>query len=42
MAGNPGWRPRHDEASDRGEAAADAARGEIARRYLGFITHWTP
>jgi len=30
------------EASDRGEAAADAARGEIARLYLGFIAHWTP
>jgi len=30
------------EASDRGEAAAEAARGQITRRYLGFIAHWTP
>ena len=33
---------RDYEASDRGDAAADQARGRIAERYLGFIAHWTP
>lgn len=27
-------------ASDRGDAAADRARAEIASRYLGFVAHW--
>jgi myo-inositol catabolism protein IolC len=30
------------EASDRGDSAASEARGTIAERYLGFISHWTP
>ena len=33
---------REYEASDLGAAAADAARGQIAQRYLGFIAHWAP
>jgi myo-inositol catabolism protein IolC len=33
---------REYEASDRGAAAADEARGTIAERYLGFIAHWAP
>jgi len=33
---------RDYEASDHGEAAADAARGQIAERYLGFVAHWKP
>jgi len=33
---------RDFEASDRGDAAADQARGQIAERYLGFIAHWAP
>jgi myo-inositol catabolism protein IolC len=33
---------RDYEASDRGEVAADAARGQIAERYLGFVGHWKP
>lgn len=32
---------REYEASDRGESAADQARGQIAERYLGFVAHWT-
>jgi myo-inositol catabolism protein IolC len=33
----------HDfEASDHGEAAASAARAQVAERYLGFIAHWKP
>jgi len=28
------------EASDRGPAAADAARNQIASRYLAFVAHW--
>lgn len=32
---------RDYEASGRGDAAADKARGRIAERYLGFIAHWT-
>ena len=31
---------RDYEASDHGDAAARAARDEIAARYLGFIGHW--
>jgi myo-inositol catabolism protein IolC len=30
------------EASDRGEAAASAARDQIAERYLAFVAHWRP
>jgi myo-inositol catabolism protein IolC len=30
------------EASDRGDGAASQARAKIAKRYLGFIAHWTP
>jgi myo-inositol catabolism protein IolC len=33
---------REYEASDLGAAAADAARGKIAERYLGFIARWAP
>jgi len=33
---------REYEASDHGEAAAGAARGQIAERYLGFVAHWKP
>ncbi len=33
---------REYEASDRGQRAADRARGAIAERYLGFVAHWTP
>ncbi len=33
---------REYEASDRGQRAADQARGTIAERYLGFVAHWTP
>ena len=33
---------REYEASDRGQHAADQARGTIAERYLGFVAHWTP
>ena len=33
---------RDYEASDHGEAAAGAARGQIAERYLGFVAHWKP
>jgi myo-inositol catabolism protein IolC len=33
---------RDYEASDRGEAAASAARSQVAERYLGFIAHWKP
>jgi myo-inositol catabolism protein IolC len=32
---------REYEASDRGDRAADDARGTIAERYLGFVAHWT-
>src|SRR5882724_4093628 len=32
---------RDYEASDRGVAAAAAARDEVARRYLGFAAQWT-
>jgi myo-inositol catabolism protein IolC len=31
---------RDFEASDHGEAAASAARAQVAERYLGFIAHW--
>ena len=31
---------RDYEASDRSEAAAGAARSQIAERYLGFVAHW--
>jgi myo-inositol catabolism protein IolC len=31
---------RDYEASDRGPAAASAARNQIAERYLGFAAHW--
>jgi len=30
------------EASDRGDAAASAARDQIAERYLGFVAQWKP
>ena len=30
------------EASDRGDAAASAARAQIADRYLGFVARWKP
>jgi myo-inositol catabolism protein IolC len=33
---------RDYEASDHGEAAADAARSQIADCYLGFVAHWKP
>ena len=33
---------RDFEASDHGEAAASAARSQVAERYLGFIAHWKP
>ena len=33
---------RDYEASDRSEAAASAARNQVAERYLGFIAHWKP
>jgi myo-inositol catabolism protein IolC len=33
---------RDFEASDHGEAAASAARTQVADRYLGFIAHWKP
>jgi myo-inositol catabolism protein IolC len=33
---------RDFEASDHGEAAASAARGQVAERYLGFVAHWKP
>jgi myo-inositol catabolism protein IolC len=33
---------REYEASDRGQAAADRARGQVAERYLGFVAHWKP
>jgi myo-inositol catabolism protein IolC len=32
---------REYEASDRGDSAADDARGTIAGRYLRFVAHWT-
>ena len=32
---------REYEASDRGDSAADDARGQIAERYLRFVAHWT-
>src|SRR5260370_1093187 len=32
---------RDFEASDHGEAAASAARAQVAERYLGFVAHWT-
>jgi myo-inositol catabolism protein IolC len=31
---------RDYEASDRGEAAASTAHGQVAERYLGFVAHW--
>ena len=31
---------RDFEASDHGEAAASAARAQVAERYLGFVAHW--
>ena len=33
---------RDFEASDHGEAAASAARAQVAERYLGFVAHWKP
>ena len=30
------------QASDGGEAAADAARQAVSARYLAFVSHWTP
>jgi myo-inositol catabolism protein IolC len=33
---------RDFEASDRGGAAAEAARAQVAERYLGFAAHWKP
>jgi myo-inositol catabolism protein IolC len=33
---------RDFEASDRGDAAAGAARRQIAERFLGFVGHWKP
>ena len=33
---------RDYEASDRSEAAAGAARSQIAERYLGFVARWKP
>jgi myo-inositol catabolism protein IolC len=33
---------RDFEASDRGPAAADAARAQVAERYLGFAARWKP
>jgi myo-inositol catabolism protein IolC len=33
---------RSYEASGQSEAAASAARSQIAERYLGFIAHWKP
>ena len=33
---------RDFEASDHCEAAASAARGQVAERYLGFVAHWEP
>ncbi len=33
---------RDFEASDHDEAAASAARGQVAERYLGFVAHWKP
>jgi myo-inositol catabolism protein IolC len=33
---------RGDEASDHGEAAASAARGQITDRYLSFVARWKP
>jgi myo-inositol catabolism protein IolC len=33
---------RQYEASDRGAAAASAARAQVAERYLGFVAHWRP
>jgi len=33
---------RDFEASDHDEAAASAACGQVAERYLGFVAHWKP
>ena len=33
---------RDYQASGHGEAAANAARDQIAERYLGFVAHWKP
>ena len=33
---------RDFEASDHGEAAASAARAQVAERYLGFVANWKP
>jgi myo-inositol catabolism protein IolC len=33
---------REFEASDRGAAATDDARGKVAERYLDFVAHWRP
>ena len=33
---------RDYEASDRGEAAASAARAQVAERYVDFFAHWKP
>jgi myo-inositol catabolism protein IolC len=33
---------RDYEASDRGDAAANRVRDQVAERYIGFVAHWKP